>query len=80
MSLVPGRELLQAAAAKGRAVGHFNFNDLEFLQAIVAAADSRQSSVFLATSEGAIDYAGIEYLVAMARAAANKTRVPLCLA
>ena len=79
MSLVPGKELLLAAGAKGRAVGAFNFNNLEFLQAIVGAADARQTPVFLATSEGAISYAGIEYIVAMARAAAETTNVPLCL-
>jgi fructose-bisphosphate aldolase class II len=79
MSLVPGRELLLAAGARGQAVGAFNFNNLEFLQAIVTAADARQTPVFLATSEGAIEYAGIEYIVAMTRAAAETTKVPLCL-
>jgi fructose-bisphosphate aldolase class II len=79
LSLVPGKELLVAAGTAGRAVGAFNFNNLEFLQAIVAAAHSRQTPVFLATSEGAIGYAGIEYIVAMARAAADTTNVPLCL-
>ncbi len=79
MSLVPGKELLLAASADGRAVGAFNFSNLEFLQAIVAAADARQTPVFLATSESAIGYAGIECIVAMARAAAGTTKVPLCL-
>jgi fructose-bisphosphate aldolase class II len=79
VSLIPGRELLAAAAAKGHAVGAFNFNNLEFLQAIVSAADDRQTPVYLATSEGATAYAGIEYIVPMARAAAGKTKVPLCL-
>jgi fructose-bisphosphate aldolase, class II len=79
MSLVPGRELLIAAGSRRSAVGAFNSNNLEFLQAIVAAADAKQTPVFLATSEGAVRYAGIEYIVAMARTAARITRVPLCL-
>jgi fructose-bisphosphate aldolase class II len=79
LSLVPGKEILLAVSGKGRAVGAFNFNNLEFLQAIVAAADARQTPVFLATSEGAIGYAGLEYIVAMARVAAEMTKVPLCL-
>jgi fructose-bisphosphate aldolase class II len=79
VSLVPGKELLLAAGAKGRAVGAFNFNNLEFLQAIVAAADARRTPVFLATSEGAIAYAGLEQIVAMARAAAEATDVSLSL-
>jgi len=79
VSLVPGKELLAEAGARDSAVGAFNFSNLEFLQAIVAAADAKQTPVFLATSEGAISYAGIESIVAMARAAAETTRVPLCL-
>jgi len=79
VSLVPGKDILSAANAKGRAVGAFNFSDLEFMQAIVAAAHARQTPVFLATSESAIEYAGLEYVVAMARAAAETTTVPLCL-
>lgn len=79
MSLVPGKELLVAAGARGHAVGAFNFSNLEFLQAIVAAADAKRTPVFLATSEGATSYAGIECIVAMAQAAAEATKVPLCL-
>jgi fructose-bisphosphate aldolase class II len=79
VSLVPGKELLVAAGTRGHAVGAFNFSNLEFLQAMVAAANAKQTPVFLATSEGAIGYAGIEYIVAMARAAAETTKVPLCL-
>ena len=79
MSLVPGKELLVTAGARGHAVGAFNFSNLEFLQAIVAAADARQTPVFLATSESAVEYAGLESIVAMARVAAETTKVPLCL-
>jgi fructose-bisphosphate aldolase, class II len=79
MSLVPGREILADANARGYAVGAFNFSNLEFLQAIVAAADETGTPVFLATSEGAVRYAGLDYIVALARAATAQTRVPLCL-
>jgi fructose-bisphosphate aldolase class II len=77
--LVPGRELLQAARRAGRAVGAFNFNNLEFLQAIARAADETRTPVFLATSEGAVRYAGLENVIALARAVAASTPVPLCL-
>jgi fructose-bisphosphate aldolase class II len=79
VSLVSGKEILSAANAKGRAVGAFNFSNLELLQAIVTAADAKQTPVFLATSESAIGYAGLGYIVAMARAAAETTTIPLCL-
>ncbi len=79
MSLVPGKEILAEANRNGYAVGAFNFSNLEFLQAITAAADEAGTPVFLATSEGAIRYAGLHQITAMARAAAEQTRVPLCL-
>jgi fructose-bisphosphate aldolase, class II len=79
VSLVSGKELLIAADTSGRAVGAFNFSNMEFLQAIVAAADSKQTPVFLATSESAVGYAGLDIIVALARAAAETTKVPLCL-
>ncbi|MFO7676629.1 MAG: class II fructose-bisphosphate aldolase [bacterium] len=79
MKLVPGRELLDAAAAGGHALGAFNFSNLEFLQAIVDAAGTTRTPVFLATSEGAVKYAGLDNLVALARAAAARCPVPLCL-
>ena len=79
MALIPGKEIL-AEANRGRfAIGHFNFNNLEFLQAIAAAADETGSPMFIATSEGAIHYAGLENLVALARSVASGTSVPLCL-
>jgi len=79
MSLVPGRQLLAEANEKRRAVGAFNFNNLEFLQAIVDAADETGLPVLVATSEGAIRYAGMDSIVALSRAAASRTAVPLCL-
>jgi fructose-bisphosphate aldolase class II len=79
MSLVPGRELLARASHGGWAIGAFNFSNLEFLQAIAAAAGETRTPVFLATSEGAVAYAGLDNIVALARAAAARADVPLCL-
>lgn len=79
MNLVSGRELLAEANRGGYALGAFNFNNLEFLQAICAAAEDTHSPVFLATTEGAIRYAGLENIVALARTAAAHASVPLCL-
>lgn len=79
MSLVPGRELLAEADRGGYAIGAFNFNNLEFLQAITAAAEETDTPVFLATSEGAIRYAGLDNVVALARTVAARTSPALCL-
>ena len=79
MPLVPGREVLLQAQHADCAVGAFNFENLEILQAIVEAAQAEQTPVFIATSEGAIAYAGLDYLVALARTAATRSSVSLVL-
>ncbi|MBI4139263.1 class II fructose-bisphosphate aldolase [Candidatus Uhrbacteria bacterium] len=68
--LVPAKKLLIPARAKNYAVPAFNVNNLEVLKAVMSAAEKMRSPVILQTSEGAIDYAGIEYLSAMIRVAA----------
>jgi fructose-bisphosphate aldolase class II len=74
-----GREVLGRALSGGYAVGAFNFNNLEGLQAIVLAAGEARSPVIVQTSEGAIQYAGLASLAALARAAAEEASVPLVL-
>ncbi len=73
------RQVLQKADRGGYAVGAFNINDLEILQAVVAAAERQRSPVILQTTEGAIEYAGMDYLLAMMQLAAKKSRVPVVL-
>jgi fructose-bisphosphate aldolase class II len=79
MPLVSGREILAEAQRGGYAVGAFNFNNLEQLQAIVTGAEAEQTPVFLATSEGAVHYAGLDFIIAMVHAAAAKCPVGLVL-
>ena len=63
--------LLEQADRGGYAVPAFNFNNLEMLQAIVSAAVKTRSPVILQTSEGAVKYAGMDYLTAMVQVAAK---------
>jgi fructose-bisphosphate aldolase class II len=76
--LVTTKKLLVPARAKKYAVPAFNINDLEFLKAVMSAAEKMKSPVIVQTSEGAIEYAGLDYLVAMIRVAA-KGRVPVAM-
>lgn len=69
--------VLQKAHRGGYAVGAFNVNNLEILQAILAAAEEMRSPVIVQTSEGAVEYAGMDYLRAMITLGAKKTRVPV---
>lgn len=65
-------------AQQGRyAVGAFNINNLEFIQAIMEAAQAEYSPVILSTSEGAISYAGMAELGVLVHIAAKKTKVPV---
>ncbi|OQA06911.1 MAG: Fructose-bisphosphate aldolase [Firmicutes bacterium ADurb.Bin373] len=79
MSLVPVTDLLKRAEAGGYAVGAFNCNNMEIVQAIIAAAEAENAPVIMQASQGAIKYAGIDYIVAMARLAAESTHVPVAL-
>ncbi|WP_199426073.1 class II fructose-bisphosphate aldolase [Thermaerobacillus caldiproteolyticus] len=58
MPLVSMKEMLNKALAEKYAVGQFNINNLEWTQAILAAAQEEQSPVILGVSEGAARYMG----------------------
>ncbi|MEC0276136.1 class II fructose-bisphosphate aldolase [Peribacillus frigoritolerans] len=58
MALVSMKEMLNKALAEGYAVGQFNINNLEWTQAILAAANEEASPVILGVSEGAARYMG----------------------
>ncbi|AFM02412.1 MULTISPECIES: class II fructose-1,6-bisphosphate aldolase [Desulfitobacterium] len=79
MSLVPMAQLLLDAQKGHYAVGAFNCNNMEIVQAIVSAAEAEKSPVIVQASQGAIKYAGIEYIATMTRLAAEKASVPVAL-
>ncbi|MBD8500460.1 class II fructose-1,6-bisphosphate aldolase [Paenibacillus sp. SC116] len=79
MPLVSMNEFLPKAKANKFAVGQFNINNLEFVQAITEAGMLENSPLIFGVSEGALKYMGIEYTVAMAEAAAKKSGLPIAL-
>ncbi len=71
---------LLVKAQKGKyAVGHFNINNMEIVQGVVQAANSLKSPIILATSEGALLYAGMDYLFTLAKTAAKNSSIPISL-
>jgi len=76
--LVTAKQVLVPARQKHYAVPAFNVNDLEFLRAVMDAAVRMKSPVIVQTSEGAIAYAGMDYLVAMVRVAAQ-AKIPVVM-
>ncbi len=76
--LVSATSLLQRARREHFAVPAFNINDLEILKSVMAAATELRSPVMVQTSERAIEYAGMGYLIAMVRVAAE-AKLPVVL-
>lgn len=79
MALVPMTELLAKAEAGKYAVGAFNANNMEIVQAIAMAAEQEKAPVIMQASQGAIKYAGLDYIIGMVRIAAESARVPIAL-
>lgn len=71
--------LLKRAQLGRYAVGAFNVHSLEGAQAIVAAAEEELSPVILQINQATIDYAGLEPIVAMVQAVADKAYVPVAI-
>lgn len=79
MGLVTCAEILARAEAGGYAVGAFNCNNMEIVQAIIRAAEAERSPVIIQASQGAIKYAGMGYIVALIREAAASASVPVAM-
>ncbi len=73
------KTLLKKAQRGHYAIGHFNINDLEIMQGIVQAGVKLKSPLILATSEGAIEYAGMDLLYGMVKTASEKIKIPIAL-
>lgn len=79
MALVSVTELLLRADQEGYAVGAFNANNMEIIQAIVEAAEKENSPVIMQASQGAIKYAGLDFITGMVKIAAEATHIPVAL-
>jgi fructose-bisphosphate aldolase class II len=77
--LVNTREMLDKAREKGYAIGAFNMSNMEILQAIVQAAEIENAPVIVQASQAALKYAGVDYIEAMGKLAAQKASVPVAL-
>ncbi len=79
MALVPIAQLLDKAERYGYAVGAFNANNMEIVQSIAMAAEKEQAPVIMQASQGAIKYAGLDYIIGLVKTAAENTGVPIAL-
>ena len=58
MSLVPVTDLLERAEAGGYAVGAFNCNNMEIVQAIIAAAEAENAPVIMRPARAPLNTPG----------------------
>ena len=79
MPLVTTKEMFKKAYDGGYAVGAFNVNNMEIVQAITEAANELHSPVILQASAGARKYANQAYLVKLVEAALEVTDIPIAL-
>ena len=80
MALVSMRQLLDHAAENGYGIPAFNVNNLEQVQAVMAAADEVNAPVILQASAGARKYAGEAFIKHLIQAAVEAyPHIPLVM-
>lgn len=79
MPLVTSAKMFKDAYEGGYAIGAFNVNNMETIQAITEAAFEEKSPLILQVSAGARKYANPVYLKKMVDAAVINTGLPICL-
>ncbi len=77
--LVNPKELLLRARREGWALGGFNVFDLESARAVIDAGERLAAPLLVQTSQGAVEHAGLEAMVAIVRLLAGRTRAPVAL-
>ena len=79
MAIVNTNEMLADARQKHYAVGAFNVENMEFVQAIIWAAEELSSPVIIQTSVNTLKYATPEMFINMVRTCADTVKVPVAI-
>jgi fructose-bisphosphate aldolase class II len=79
MTLVSGREVLATAQRARCAVGAFNADNMEVVQAIVEAAEEERAPVILQVNVPTIRYAGLVMAAVIIKSAAAQVKTPVVL-
>ena len=77
--MVNPKEYLIRARREGWAMGGFNVFNLESARAVIDAGEELGAPLLVQTSEGAVQHAGLESMVAMVRLLARRTKAPVAL-
>ena len=79
MPLVTSTKMFQKAYEGKYAIGAFNVNNMEIVQAITEAAKEENAPLILQVSSGARKYAKHVYLMHLVQAALEDTNLPICM-
>lgn len=79
MSLITSEKMLLDAQRGGYAVGAFNVENMEMVQAVITAAEELRSPVILQTTPSTTAYAPPALFAAMAAAVAQEATVPVAM-
>lgn len=79
MPLVTLKEVLSKAHKENYAVGAFNVENMEMVQAVISAAEELNSPVIIQTTSSTLKYAGPEMFYANVSAAAKKSKIPVVM-
>ena len=79
MAYVSSLEMIKKAQKEGYAVPAFNAENLEMIQAIIAAAEEAKSPVMIQTTPPTAKYITLDAMVAMVKTFAEKASVPVAL-
>lgn len=79
MPLTNTNKMLKYAMKNKSAIGAFNFTNLEQLNAIIDASNKTQIPVILGVSESAINFCGLQTIVAMAKAKTQNLKIDVAL-
>lgn len=79
MPLITTKEMFKKAYEGQYAIGAFNVNNMEIIQAITEAAKEENAPLILQVSAGARKYAKHNYLVHLVQAAIEDTDLPIAL-
>ncbi len=79
MPLVTTKQMLLDAQKGGYAVGAFNVENMEMVQAVAAAAEALGAPVIMQTTPSTVSYGGLDYYYANVKAAAEAAKVPIAV-
>lgn len=79
MPLVTSKKMLIDAQNGNYAVGAFNVENMEMVQAVIAAAEDLQAPVMIQTTPGTVKYAGVDLYFANVETASKNATIPVAM-